>query len=70
MARIDVSFKNTEKDNELFDFWNPMEDRSTEIKAVLRVEMEKRKARSNTKAESTEVKNAENNKPEVDIFNF
>ena len=70
MARIDVSFKNTEKDNELFDFWNPMEDRSTEIKAVLRVEMEKRKARSNTKAESTEVKNVENNKSEVDIFNF
>lgn len=47
-----------------------MEDRSTEIKAVLRVEMEKRKANTNIKNESIESKNADNIQPEVDIFNF
>lgn len=68
MARIDVSFKNTEKDNELYNFWNPMEDRSAEIKTVLRAEMEKRKARSNIKTESME--NIIATKNEVDVFNF
>ncbi|MFR8044541.1 circadian clock-controlled protein [Clostridium butyricum] len=70
MARIDVSFKNTEKDNELYDFWNPMEDRSTEIKAVLRIEMEKRKANTNMKTELIERKNVDNKHQEVDILNF
>lgn len=36
MARkFDVSFKNTTKDNMMFDYFNNLEDRSTEIKNIL-----------------------------------
>jgi len=40
MARkITVSFKETEKDLELFNYYNNMEDKSTEIKDRLRKNM-------------------------------
>ena len=36
MARkFDVSFKNTTKENMMFDYFNNLEDRSTEIKNIL-----------------------------------
>lgn len=47
MARITVSFKNTEKDAELHCYWDSMEDKSAEIKRVLRKEMERRKSLEN-----------------------
>lgn len=43
MARITISFKNTEKDTDLYNYWNDMEDKSVEIKNILRREMERRK---------------------------
>lgn len=42
MARITISFKNTEKDKNLFEYWDSLEDKSAEIKNILRREMEKR----------------------------
>ncbi|NFO89031.1 hypothetical protein FDC58_16845 [Clostridium botulinum] len=51
MARITVSFKNTEKDIELHGYWDNMEDKSVEIKKVLRKEMERRKSLENKENE-------------------
>ncbi|MBY6915440.1 circadian clock-controlled protein [Clostridium botulinum] len=51
MARITVSFKETEKDIELHEYWNSMEDKSVEIKKVLRKEMERRKSLENKENE-------------------
>ncbi|NFN14574.1 circadian clock-controlled protein [Clostridium botulinum] len=51
MARITVSFKNTEKDTELYDYWDSMEDKSAEIKKVLKKEMERRKSFENKENE-------------------
>lgn len=42
MARITISFKNTEKDKKLYDYWNDIEDKSVEIKNILRKVMEER----------------------------
>lgn len=42
MARITISFKNTEKDMKLYEYWDNLEDKSVEIKNVLRREMELR----------------------------
>ena len=33
--KFDVSFKNTTKENMMFDYFNNLEDRSTEIKNIL-----------------------------------
>ncbi|MCQ2027428.1 circadian clock-controlled protein [Clostridium butyricum] len=52
MARIDISFKSTSRDMEVYNYWFNIEDRSTEIKTVLRIEMEKRKANNNGKLNS------------------
>lgn len=57
MARLTISFKNTEKDNELYYYWMAIEDRSAEIKPLLRAEMEKRlKNHKNVSEEKTEEK--------------
>lgn len=67
MARITISFKNTSKDNRLYEYWNNVEDKSAEIKKVLQKELDKKF--SNVKIEDKkEVDN--NNKNEVDVFNF
>ncbi|AIY79941.1 hypothetical protein U728_690 [Clostridium botulinum 202F] len=59
MARITVSFKNTEKDTELHEYWDNMEDKSVEIKKVLRKEMERRKSLENKKDEQKLTKKEE-----------
>ncbi len=56
MARITVSFKNTEKDTELHDYWDSMEDKSAEIKKVLKKEMERRKSFENKENEQEPTK--------------
>lgn len=67
MARITISFKNTEKDKKLFEYWDSLEDKSVEIKNILRCEMEKREKikKDNSK------ENKSNNTEKVDnILNF
>ncbi|OSA98086.1 UNVERIFIED_ORG: hypothetical protein B2H98_05170 [Clostridium botulinum] len=59
VARITVSFKNTEKDTELHDYWDSMEDKSAEIKKVLKKEMERRKSLENKKDEQKLTKKEE-----------
>ncbi|NFH80311.1 circadian clock-controlled protein [Clostridium botulinum] len=59
MARITVSFKNTEKDMKLYNYWDDMEDKSVEIKKVLRKEMERRKSLENKKDEQKLTKKEE-----------
>lgn len=67
MARITISFKNTSKDNKLYEYWNNIEDRSSEIKKVLQKEFDKKFANLN-REDKSEVDNS--NKNEVDVFNF
>jgi hypothetical protein len=65
MARLTVSFKNTEKDKKLYDYWDNLEDRSAEIKKILRIEMDKREGNKET------TKNKKESINEVDnILNF
>lgn len=59
MARITVSFKNTKNDMELYDYWNDMEDKSSEIKKVLKVEMQRRKSFENKKDEQKPIEKQE-----------
>ncbi len=59
MARITVSFKNTEKDMKLHDYWDSMEDKSAEIKKVLKKEMERRKSLENKENEQKPTKKEE-----------
>lgn len=59
MARITVSFKNTQKDIKLYDYWDSMEDKSAEIKRVLRKEMERRKNHENKKDEQKSIEKEE-----------
>lgn len=67
MARITISFKNTLKDNKLYEYWNNLEDKSAEIKKVLQKEFDKRFSDMNTE----NMKGVNNNKEkEVDVFNF
>lgn len=67
MARITISFKNTERDQKLYEYWNGTEDKSAEIKSILRREMDKRE---NNKEETYE-KKVSNNKQNVEnILNF
>ncbi|MEW9991793.1 MULTISPECIES: hypothetical protein [Clostridium] len=67
MARITISFKNTSKDNKLYEYWNNIEDRSSEIKKVLQKEFDKKFSNLNREDKSG-VDNS--NKNEVDVFNF
>lgn len=67
MARITISFKNTSKDNKLYEYWNNIEDRSSEIKKVLQKEFDKKFSDLNREDKSG-VDNS--NKNEVDVFNF
>lgn len=67
MARITISFKNTSKDNKLYEYWNNIEDRSSEIKKVLQKEFDKKFPNLN-REDKSEVDNS--NKNEVDVFNF
>ncbi|WP_455804291.1 hypothetical protein [Clostridium butyricum] len=67
MARITISFKNTSKDNKLYEYWNNIEDRSSEIKKVLQKEFDKKFSNLN-REDKSEVDNT--NKNEVDVFNF
>lgn len=67
MARITISFKNTSKDNKLYEYWNNIEDKSAEIKKVLQKEFDNRLSNTNTEI----LKEVDNNKKnEVDVFNF
>lgn len=59
MARITVSFKSTQKDIELHDYWDSMEDKSAEIKKVLKKEMERRKSLENKENEQKPTKKEE-----------
>ncbi len=67
MARITISFKNTSKDNKLYEYWNNIEDKSSEIKKVLQKEFDKKFSNLN-REDKSEVDNT--NKNEVDVFNF
>ncbi|MDU1114598.1 MAG: circadian clock-controlled protein [Clostridium butyricum] len=67
MARITISFKNTSKDSKLYEYWNNIEDRSSEIKKVLQKEFDKKFSNLNREDKSG-VDNS--NKNEVDVFNF
>lgn len=60
MARITISFKSTEKDKRLFEYWDDLEDKSAEIKNILRREMERRENRKDINNEKTESKDHEN----------
>lgn len=60
MARITISFKNTEKDKKLFEYWDSLEDKSVEIKNILRKEMEKRENLKNDNSIENKSKNTEN----------
>lgn len=65
MARLTVSFKNTEKDRKLYDYWNDLEDKSAEIKKILRIEMDKREGhKESTKSEQESINEVDN------ILNF
>lgn len=50
MARITISFKGTENDTELYEYWNSLEDKSVEIKNVLREEKKRREDRKKREA--------------------
>jgi hypothetical protein len=60
MARITISFKNTEKDKKLFEYWDSLEDKSVEIKIILRKEMEKRENLKNNNSKEGKSKDTEN----------
>jgi len=66
MARITISFKKTTKDNKLYEYWNSIEDRSAEIKKILQMDFDKKFSNLN-REDKPEV---DNNKNEVDVFNF
>jgi hypothetical protein len=67
MARITISFKNTERDQKLYEYWHGTEDKSAEIKSILRREMEKRE---NNKEETYEKKVVKDNQNVENILNF
>jgi|GEM_PF-6218267 len=66
MARkLSISFKETTKDIELYDYLEALEDRSTEIKEILRRGL---KMKSETTKEDKKEKPKNDN--DVDILNF
>lgn len=63
MARkIDISFKNTKKENEMYEYFSQLEDRSAEIKQILYIWYKKNK--------KGEVKEEATKELGVDITNF
>lgn len=63
MARkIDISFKNTTKENEMYEYFSKLEDRSAEIKQILYMWYKKNKKGGGKEETSKELG--------VDITNF
>lgn len=67
MARITISFKDTEKDNRLYNYWFNIEDRSAEIKPLLQAEMERRLKNGQSHLSEN---NVEKVNSEVNILDF
>lgn len=65
MGRITISFKNTKRDNELYEYWNSLEDKSVEIKHILRKAMEEREGINKGSKSNSETK-----KDSINILDF
>lgn len=71
-TKISVSFKNTTKDQKLYNYFDNMEDRSTEIKIILsewyEINIENKELANISDSKKTEA--IKENKVDMDITDF
>lgn len=65
-TKIDISFKNTKKEQKLFSYYNKLEDRSNEIKKILEDWYDKNVKEENVK----QTINVDTIKLDTDITDF